>query len=155
MADIDHRHTHAGQPPDDIEQKLDLGRRQRRGRLVHHDDAGLLRHSAGDFDHLLLADRQIAGSRHGVDGEPDPVEQVGGIAADAAPIDRTKPADRQIFQGDVFRDTEFGDQGDFLKHHFDAQIQRIAGRADLGLPSANGDRAGILGISARQNLDQR
>ena len=57
---------------DDAEQLLDLGRGERRGRLVHDDEARLHRQRARDLDHLLLGDGEIADQRHRIDVEPDP-----------------------------------------------------------------------------------
>ena len=39
-------------------------RAQRRGRLVHDDQARFHRERAGDLDHLLLGDREVADQRH-------------------------------------------------------------------------------------------
>ena len=48
------------QVADDAEELVDLGPAQRRGRLVHDDQPRLHRQRAGDLDHLLLGDRQVA-----------------------------------------------------------------------------------------------
>ena len=47
---------------------------QRRGRLVHDQDAGVERQRLGDLDHLLLGDRQRAGT--GVRGANVPLPQL-------------------------------------------------------------------------------
>ena len=50
---------------------VDLGLGQRRGRLVHDDEARLDRERAGDLDHLLLGHRKVGDRRVGIDVEAD------------------------------------------------------------------------------------
>jgi hypothetical protein len=60
VGDVDDGDAALPQLPDHPEQRLDLGRAQRRGRLVHHDDPRLPRDGAGDLDQLLLGHPQLA-----------------------------------------------------------------------------------------------
>ena len=59
VRDIDDRHALRLQIRDHAKQDLDFGRAQRGGRLVHDQDADVLRHGLGNLDELLLADHQI------------------------------------------------------------------------------------------------
>ena len=56
------------QPVHDRQQSLHLGLGQRRGRLVHDDQAALQRQRAGDLDQLLLGHRQRRHRRRRIDG---------------------------------------------------------------------------------------
>ena len=75
------------QAPQHGEQALDLGRGQRRGRLVQDDDARARKQHAAQFDQLLHADGKRTHGRMGVDGDPQPPQMVIGLARHAAPID--------------------------------------------------------------------
>ena len=56
----------------DVEQDVDLVVGQRRGRLVHDEDADVLEQHPADLDQLLLADRQVADQRVRVEVLPEP-----------------------------------------------------------------------------------
>ena len=64
-------------PAQHVEQPLDLGRRQRRGRLVENDDARAGKQHAREFDELLHADRKIAEPGARVDVEPEVLQLLG------------------------------------------------------------------------------
>ena len=67
MGDIDDRHAASLEVPDHLEQHLDFGGAQRRGRLVHDEDARIHGERAGDLDDLLLAEPQVLDERHRID----------------------------------------------------------------------------------------
>ena len=85
----------------------------------------------------------------------DPVEQRLGVAADGFPIDRAGAIDRILFEEDVLRHGELGDQGDLLEDHLDPLPDGIAGVVHLRLAPGDADAAGILGIDPGEDLDQR
>ena len=58
VADVDDGEAVAPELADQLEQLLGLARRERGGRLVHDQDLGIGVQGAGDFDLLLLGDRQ-------------------------------------------------------------------------------------------------
>ena len=155
VGDVEDRNPKGGQAPDDGEEKRDLVRRERRGRLVHDHDPRLMGEGAGDLDHLLLADRKAAGLGGRIDGEADPLEQRPGIAADRLPIDRAGAAGRVLLEEDVLRHGELGDQRDLLEDDLDPLPDGVAGMVDLGLASADADRAGVFWVDAGKDLDQR
>ncbi len=59
VGDVDDRDAAGREVADDLEQHLDLGGAERRGRLVHDEDARVDRQRAGDLDDLLLAEAQV------------------------------------------------------------------------------------------------
>ena len=59
VRDVDDRDALRLEVGDDAKQDLDLRRAERRGRLVHDEDARVARHRLGDLDQLLLADHQV------------------------------------------------------------------------------------------------
>jgi hypothetical protein len=63
VRDIDDGDAATGEVANDLEQHAHLGRAQRRGRLVHDEDAGVHRQSARDLDDLLLAEPQVLDAR--------------------------------------------------------------------------------------------
>ena len=69
------------------EQAFDLGRRQRRGRLVENDDARAREQHAREFDQLLHADRKIAEAGARVDVEAKVLELLGGPLGHPPPGD--------------------------------------------------------------------
>ena len=60
VRDVEDRDAVAPQHVDHLEQPVDLARLQRRRRLVHDHDAGVGGHRAGDRDHLLDAEAELA-----------------------------------------------------------------------------------------------
>ena len=59
-----------------VEQPLDLGARERRGRLVHDQHARVEAERLGDLDDLLVGDRQAAHRALGVEPHAEAVEQL-------------------------------------------------------------------------------
>ena len=87
VADEDDRRTAVAQPSGHVEQPLGLGGRQRRRRLVHHDDAGIGRERLGDLDELLVADREALGTAVGVERDAELVEERRRGLAHRRPVD--------------------------------------------------------------------
>ena len=75
VRDVDDAHAVGRELPDDAEEPRALRRRQRRGRLVHDQDARVERQRLGDLDELLLADAQARDPRLRVEVDPEPLEQ--------------------------------------------------------------------------------
>ena len=118
------------------EQALDLGRRQRRGRLVENDDARAGEQHARELDQLLHADRKIAEARARIDVEPEVLQLLGGASRHPPPGDDAEAIDRLSAEKDIFGDAEFRRDAELLMHHADAGRQRVARRAEMHvLPS--------------------
>src|SRR5262249_28624798 len=66
------REAGVAQAPERGEERLDLGRREDRGRLVQDQDAHRADERAHHLDPLLLADRQLLDPPVGADLEPEP-----------------------------------------------------------------------------------
>jgi hypothetical protein len=60
VRDVDDRHSARLEPLDHPEQRIDLGRAERGGRFVHHDQPCLPREGTGDLDQLLFGDAQLS-----------------------------------------------------------------------------------------------
>ena len=73
-----------------LNKHLDLARAERRGRLVHDQDAGVGGQGAGDLDDLLLADPQVLDQRAGRDRLLEPLHQLLGDLPLPGVVDRRR-----------------------------------------------------------------
>ncbi len=113
------------QPGDHREQLFGLVIGERRRRLVHDQNAGVLRQCLGDFDHLLLGDAETMHRDARVDVEADHVEHAFGLGVDAAPVDEAgQPAREFAAEENVLRDIEIGDEREVLENNGDAKFAR-------------------------------
>ena len=94
------------QPPQGREQPLDLGRRERRGRLVQDDDAGAGEQHARDLDQLLQPDREVAEPGHRIDVDAEAGELLAGLARHAPPLHEAEPVGRLVAEKHVLGDRE-------------------------------------------------
>ena len=90
MRDIDDAATLRFQFVDHPEQRQRFGIGQRIGRLIHDDDLRLKAQHFGDFDHLLIANRQIAHQLVAVEAQIEPFEQRIGFGIHTRPLDTAK-----------------------------------------------------------------
>ncbi|MGF6842381.1 hypothetical protein QF001_006276 [Paraburkholderia youngii] len=151
MRDIDEPDAARLQPPDLLEQQIDLARGQHRGRLVEYQHAAVADQVAGDLDHLLMTDTEFADQRVGIDRvEPDLRHRLARVLPQLAAID---PAEaeraraRQPVQEQVLGDRQGRQQIQLLHHHAHAE------RLGLGAARGRVPRAGEL-HRARARLDQ-
>ncbi len=127
-------------------------RRQRRGRLVEHQDARAAHQRLGDLHALLLADGEVANQPVGVE-----LQMI--VGADLRqPLRRQRPRqpavrpglpDQQVFQHGVARH-----ELEMLVHHADAEIQRVGRVADRDRPPLHLDRPRIGRIGAEEDVHQ-
>ncbi len=115
----------------DAEQLIGLLRREHGARLVEDQDARAAIQHLHDLDALLLADRQVADERVGIDAQPVVAAEPLDLAA------RCREAVAQQRPGlgaehDVLQHRERVDQHEVLMHHPDAAPERIARVADRG-----------------------
>jgi hypothetical protein len=92
VADINDADAALFQAPDHVKQTRHVAFRQRRCRLVHDEDAGVMRQSAQDLDALAVANGEHADNligREVVDLER--VEQTSGLCPHSAPVDAARP----------------------------------------------------------------
>ena len=74
VGDVDDACALSLERADDPEQVLDLAIRQRRGRLIHDQDVGIVRDGLGDLDHLPVGDREVAHFRFRIERNVEPLE---------------------------------------------------------------------------------
>ena len=72
MADIDHRDAGGGQAAHGLEQELDLGGRERTGRLVEDDELWFADHDAGDLDELSFGRAQLRDAPTRIERQSEP-----------------------------------------------------------------------------------
>ena len=139
---------------DDREELLHLGMAQRRGRLVHDDEARLHRERPRDLHHLLFRHREIAHQRARAAVEADAGAQR------CRHVFQPAAADEEARAGftpdeDILRNRHVGREGEFLVDGDDAcglgglragEVPHLAGECD-------GPGIGLL--RARQNLQKR
>ena len=93
------------QRADAIEEPLDLPIGERGGRLVHHQDPGVLRQRLGDLDHLLLRHAELVRQRARVDVEAEAVEQTARVGVHLPVVDRLRASVRGLAaEKDVLRE---------------------------------------------------
>src|SRR5690606_5071815 len=107
---------------DDPKEPLHLPRGERGRGLVHQDGAGRLAQGRGYVTHLLLRDGQRPHQRLRRKARPGRVEEGPGLLPHGSPADDREPLPyREPADKDVFRDTEIGKEGGFLKNVGDAE----------------------------------
>ncbi|MNT05926.1 hypothetical protein D3C72_1405720 [compost metagenome] len=155
VADIDDGHAFGAQLADQGEQAVGLAGGQRRGGLVHHQDAGLEMHRARNLDQLALCDRQRVHRRVRREVRPEPCQRGFARAGHRGAVDQPV-AVQMPAEVDVLGHAQVRRQAQFLVDHRDAMLacrgraaesDRLAGDAAFG--------AGIGGVGAGQDLHQR
>ena len=124
MRDVDDRHA-VGLSAIMREQPLDLGLGERRGRLVHHQDARVLRQRLGDFDHLLLRDAERVHERVSISTPSISSRRALRGASGGDRWYRERP--RLAAEKDVLREAEVGNEREFLEDDRDAEPPRVGG----------------------------
>ena len=105
---------------DDGVQSLGLRYRQRRGRLIHNEDACILRQRLRYLDELLLADTQTAHRCVGRGLEVECVEDARGGACLGIPVNEKRyPAHLLVPEENVLRNCHGRDKIEFLVDHGD------------------------------------
>ncbi len=118
VRNVNDRHAVRSQVADDAEEYGDLRRAQGGGRLVHHQDADIAGQRLGDFDNLLLAQRQLPDQRARVDRVLQPRQQLAG------PIFLLPFVEHAV-------DGQFARQIDVLRHaEVRAEVQFLVDHAD-------------------------
>ena len=135
-------------------QTLDLGRRQRRGRLVKNDDAGARKQHARKLDKLLDADRQLAQHDLGIELEAQLLELLARALGHGRPVDGAQPVDGLNTQIDVLGHRQLRHDAQFLMHHADAVPQRIAGGMEMHRLAVEQHLAIEAGMDAGDDLHQ-
>ena len=133
MADIDDADAALLEAAHDVEQTRHVAFRQRRGRLVHDEDARVMRQSAQNLDALTVADGQDADDL--IRREIVDFERVRAAVAASARIARQSmrpaPASGRMAEKDVLGDAELGKQQQLLIDRRDARAARVVGRGEI------------------------
>ena len=154
VGDVDDGDAAGLEVADDLEQHLDLGGAEGRGRLVHDQDARLDRQRAGDLDDLLLAEAQVLDRRHGVDVLFQLRHEGGGLARLLGVVDAGRAGDLAAHE-DVVAHAHVRREAELLVDDGDAAVPRVRrGREDHRL-AVELDRAGGGLDDAGQHLHQR
>ncbi len=151
VGNVDDTDALGAEPCDDAVQAFGVGGREHRGRLVEDDDPDLLRQGLGDFDHLLVGDREVADRTPRVDGKAQAPEQFSGAAVQRRPGYDA----RQLAHEDVLGDRQVGREGGFLVNHRDAMLGRDPRAIGRDRRAVDEDRAAVGGDLARQHPHQR
>jgi hypothetical protein len=160
VADVEDGAAALLQAAHDGVEALDLDRRERRGRLVEHEDARVGAEPLGDLDHLLLADRERRDLAVDVEGNAEQVEQRARPPAHRRAVGHDPEAARLAPEVDVLRDREGVDQREFLMDDAHAELLREVRRELLEMARRAGlvddlERAGARRRRAAQDLHQR
>ena len=139
-----------------LEQRLDLTRRQRGGRLVEHEHPGVPCERLCDLDQLLAPDAQPLDRRVEVDGHVQALQGTRGTVAHGAAIDRAETA-RLVSEHDVFGNREWCHERELLVHHGDARHFGIANRAEPAHLAVEQHLAGVrrMRVHAAEHSQQR
>ena len=131
-----------------------LGLGEGGGGLVHDDELGLHRQSAGDLDHLLLGHRQGGDGPCGIEVETDLAGDGAGRPPHGRGVDKAQ-AGGLAADEDVLRDRQRGDEVELLVDGDDAQRLGVVRACGRDLAPVEGDRASIRRLGAGQDLQER
>ena len=155
VGDVEDRDAAVGQPPDDGVEEPDLVVGQRGGGLVHRDDARVVADGLGDLDDLLLGDRQGADLVVGRQAaDPEPVEELLGVAAHAGGVDE-RAAARLAAEVDVLGDGAVRQEVELLEDRGDAGGLGLHGVVEVVLLAGDLDGAAVGDVHPGQQLHQR
>ena len=157
VADVDDADAALAQQADDAEQAHDVRLGQRRGRLVHDQDAGVLRERLGDLDPLPVADRERADQRARGRDRGCRARRAARAPWRASPPSRSPPKRvRGAWPMKMFSATvSSGKQQQLLEDRGDAAalgVVRVREAHDLAVQA---DGAGVGLVDAGDDLDQR
>ncbi len=153
VRDVDHRAIVGTQIAHQLEQHFGLAMRQRAGRFIQCDHAGVTQQRLADFDHLPLRDRELPQFRVRIQRHTHRFEAFTHEALGFAFVD---PAERvrQLAQQQVFRDRQIGHILQFLVNHRDPRRDRRGRAREAHLIAVDHDAARIGLIFTAENLQQ-
>ena len=155
MRDVDDAHAEHQQAGDGGEELVDLARGEGGGRLVHHQDARVLRQRLRHFDHLLLGDAELSHRRVEIDGDAEAGEQVAGARLHGLEVEQTEGVRELLAQEHVRGRAQLRHQCEFLIDDADAEVTRSLGRVDGRRSTVDLDLPFVFHLRAAQDLHQR
>ena len=156
VTDVNDADAAGPQPPHDVEEPRDVTFGQRRGRLVHDEDARVVRQRAQDLDSLAVADRQRADDLVcGQIIDLERGEERFGPGAHGAPVDAAHSGARRVTEKNVLRDRQLGEEQQFLINRGDASALGVlwTGEARFSATDQNGAAVGL--VDPGNDLDER
>jgi hypothetical protein len=139
---------------DDAEEVGHLALGNRRGRLIHDDQAGVVGNGFGDLDHLRVGDAQAAHDGVRVDVDLQPLQQRPRVGDHLLLVNQAKAPQRFAPQKNVLGHGHVRLRRQFLVDHGDAHAQRLLGVLDLDLFAQEGDFALFRDVHPDQHLHQ-
>jgi hypothetical protein len=153
VGDENRRYAMALEAADDGEELFHLGPAQGAGWLVHDDELRLHRQRAGDLDHLLLGNREVAHPRGGAAVEPDALAELPRLSLELPIADEEVPA-RLTADEDVLRHRHVGGEGEFLVDGDDTGALRLVRRGEAYTFAVELDGAAVGRLGAGKDLEQ-
>src|SRR5579883_516186 len=155
VADINDGDAARLQLAHDVEEPPHVIFRQRGGRLVHDQDARLVRQGAQDFDALAIADAERADDAVGIEiVNFERGEQLFRLLAHRSPIDPAKSAARRMAHENVLGDGEFGEEQQLLIDRGDADAPRVVRPLQMDRLAVDDHLAAVGRKHAGDDLDQ-
>ncbi len=154
MRNIDDSDPARLQRADDLEKLAYFAVGERRGRLVHHDNARVARQDLGDFDQLLLRNPKLRRFDRQRQRNSEFAEDCLGTLARGALVEQ-QTVGGLVAEHDVVDRVERRDQIELLIDHADAQIFGCARRVDGNGLAIDRNFAGVGALRAGQDLHER
>ena len=146
MRDIDDAAPLPAQALNDGEELLRLAMADRRGRLVHEDDFGVVAQRLGDLDQLRLSDGEAVHAPRRGNREAEVVENRLRRRIHFAEVDPAEPTRRLAAEKDILGDRHLRNRAQFLLDDGDARRQRLRGTAKLDLAAVAPDFTGVAPV---------
>ena len=154
VRDVDDADAVVAQPSDVREEALDLGRAERRGRLVEDDELGARRQRAGDLDGLLLGHAELARRAVEVAADADQLEPLLRQPARVAPGDGAEAAG-QAAEQHVLDHAQVARDLALLRDQADADLARLDRREVRERLPVEADLAAVGADDTRDDLQER
>ena len=155
MGDVDDRNAPRREVADDLEEDVRLGGAQRRCRLVHQQDSRVVDERPGDFDELLLADRERFDECLGIQLLTESAQHVARGLGLCGAVHRSPGSDSFPTEKQVVRYRQVWKELEFLMNDADAAIGRIASRSELDVGTVETKATRRRLFDAGKNLDER
>ena len=128
---------------------------ERRRRLVHDQDAGVLRERLGDLDPLAVADREGADEPRDVEVvDVERGEQLPRLGVHRRPVEGAEAGARRVAHEDVLGDAQRREQQQLLEDRGDAGGLGIVRAREADLLAVQAHGPGIRLVEAGDDLDQ-
>jgi hypothetical protein len=154
VRDVDDPDAAVAEVADHREQLLDLGVRQRGGRLVHHEDARPQRQRLRDLDELLLADAQRPQRPRRVDLDARAGEQVAGVGEQPAAVEQPQARARLAPEEEVLGHGHLRHEVELLVDRGHARRLRVARPMERDRLAVDLHRAVVVVEHAREHVDE-